>query len=306
MRLLSILTMSLAFLTLSAIPAPQAAEPDRQTRPDVSEAAALNHIYVVLDAATFAAVRDSRELATVLGRTDGGLPDYAPPGPDADRVFFRGRETYLEFFAPDNRFDEPVGKVGLALGHDVPAAFDALDAAWRATCQDRARRTEVAFQRIQPPVPWYDAIQCDDTAVGPQLAVWAMVYRPEFQRWQSGAGADAVSRTARADILAPRRSDGQGRFDVTEIALDVDVDLLPKLVQQMESAGFARHEEEGAVRLKGQGWDLVLHGRTDAPRRLSLQITTETPASASFGLAGTTVQPTRTGAQLRFELTQAE
>ena len=113
----------------------------------------MNHVYVVLDAATFAAVRDSAPLSRLLGRADGGLPDYAPPQPGADRVFFRGRETYLEFFAPENRFGEPVGKVGLALDYDAPGDLDALERIWRRTCPISARRTPVRYRRVDPSVP---------------------------------------------------------------------------------------------------------------------------------------------------------
>lgn len=167
----------LALSLMVAIAGPTAAETRQAaTAPHAMlPAPSLNHVYIVLDQATFDAIRDNRELAKWLGRTDGGLPDYAPPPPDSDRIFFRGRTTYLELFAPRNRFDEPVGKVGLALGHDRPRQFEMLADAWKATCGAGFRRTPVAYSRHQPPVPWYDSIQCDDTASGPHLAVWAMV-----------------------------------------------------------------------------------------------------------------------------------
>ena len=138
----------------------------------------LNHVYVVLDRASFDAIRHGAVLAERLGPGDGGLPGYAPPGADADRIFFRGRRTYLELFAPDNRFGEPIGKVGLALAEDRPRRFDALERRWRALCGARARRTTVSYTRTRPAVPWYESVQCDDTAAGPALAMWAMVYRP--------------------------------------------------------------------------------------------------------------------------------
>lgn len=206
-----IVSLAASLIALAAAPIGAAgagvSQPDVSASPPSREAAALNHVYVVVDAETFAAFRNSPDLAAFLGRTDGGLPDYAPPAPDADRVFFRGRRTYLEIFAPDNRFGEPVGKVGLALGHDNPAAFEDLDAAWRAACPEGFRRTPVAYRGIEPPVPWYDAVQCDETATGDHLAVWAMVYLPQFHALQAGDVAQPP-RTARADVLAPRAVPG--------------------------------------------------------------------------------------------------
>ena len=238
-------------------------------------APALNHVYVVLDAATFAAVRDSAPLSRLLGRADGGLPDYAPPQPGADRVFFRGRETYLEFFAPENRFGEPVGKVGLALGYDAPGDLDALERIWRRTCPIGARRAPVRYRRIDPSVPWYDSVQCDETAGGDHLAVWAMAYRPEFHRWQSGTSPTEAPQTSRADILAPRSAEDQGRFDINHLALQVTPPMFRLLIRQLEDAGLQRRETADGTLLTGDGWTLLLRASEDPPRLLSLDLATD-------------------------------
>ncbi|MGK6356648.1 DUF5829 family protein [Sphingomonas sp. DT-207] len=262
---------------------------------------ALNHVYVVLDAATFAAIRESLELARLLGRSDGGLPDYAPPAPDADRIFFRGRQTYLEIFAPDNRFREPVGKVGLALGYDQPARFDALEHAWRTACGNEMRRTRVEFKRTQPPVPWYDAVQCDSTAAGPDLAVWAMVYRPEFHRWQSGAATDIPPRVARADVLAGRAAAGQGRFDITALEIDLSASLHAKLVKQLEQAGFQREDGPAGTRLRGDGLELFLRSVNDHPGLVSMSVAMDTKLSNDLQLGSVRiVQRSKGSAHLQF------
>ena len=289
-------------LAAGATLAPAFAETTDQPAPTIAQAPALNHVYVVLDAATYAAIRDSRELADLLGRADGGLPDYAPPTPNADRVFFRGRRTYLEFFAPDNRFNEPVGKVGVALGYDEPAPFDALEQTWRASCGDQVRRSQADWRRSEPPTPWYDALQCDDTAVGP-LAIWAMVYRPEFLRWQSGAGLEAPPRTARADVLASRRQAGQGRFEVTGVTVDVSPPLQAKLVAQLEQAGFERLDTPAGVRLRGDDWEFLLR-RADGPsRRVVLHLATDLPLTEPLTLGRARAAPRDvSGAVIQFEL----
>lgn len=238
----------------------------------------LNHVYVVLDAEIFAAVRDSAELRELLGRSDGGLPDYAAPAAGADRVFFRGRSTYLELFAPDNRFGEPVGKVGIAVGVDDRPAFERLSAAWQARCGAGFRADPVVYRRVEPAVPWYDAVQCDETATGPGLAIWAMVYRPEFARWQTG-GDDL----ARARILAPR----QGRFEVEALTLDVAAGDLERIAGQLASAGFERTETAEGTRLAGGGWTLTLRRADVAPglRSMTLAVDRAEPARLALGSA---------------------
>lgn len=232
-------------------------------------APALNHVYVVLDAPTFAAVRDDASLSRLLGRADGGLPAYALPTTDAERIFFRGRTTYLELFSPDNRFGEPVGKVGVALGYDTRQDFDRLADVWAWECGDTFRMTPVAWQRTQPPIPWYDALQCDGTASGP-VAVWAMVYRPDFHRWQSGSTAGAPTVTARAGVLAPRAAAGQGRFDLVGLSVTVPPQLRQELVSQLTAAGMSVSREGEALRLSGDGWHVTMHDAGPEQRRSPL------------------------------------
>lgn len=277
-------------------------------KPDgVPHPPALNHVYVVLDAATFAAIRESRELLVILGRSDGGLPDYAPPPPDADRIFFRGRQTYLELFAPGNRFGEPVGKAGLALGHDLPKRFDLLEQAWRASCGDEMRRTRVEFKRVQPAVPWYDALQCDSTAAGPHLAVWTMVYRPEFHRWQSGAGEGTPMITARGEVLASRATSGQGRFDIIALEIDLIAPLHAKLVKQLEQAGFVRQNGPAGTRLRGDGLELLLRVVKDDPRLVSISVATDAELSSGLMLGAVHIVPrSHGGAVLRFNKLAAD
>nr|WP_238346070.1 DUF5829 family protein [Luteimonas saliphila] len=138
---------------------------------------ALNHLYVVLDAETFAALRDSPWVERALARPDAGLPHFQQPTDDSDRLFLRGRNTYLEFFAPGNRFGEPVGKAGIAMGLDAAADLEALEQAWRAAYGADVRHSEVKFGRTDPLVPWYDAIQVDATSDNPRLVLWAMTGR---------------------------------------------------------------------------------------------------------------------------------
>lgn len=271
-RLIARLRLVAPALFLLAAACASTADKEASRGANESPPPALNHIYVVLDAPTYAAFRDSQKLATVLGRPDGGLPDYAPPAADADRIFFRGRQTYLEFFAPNNRFGEPVGKVGLALGYDEPAALDRLQRAWAGWCGEQVRRTRVEYRRLQPPVPWYDAVQCDNTAGGPHLAVWAMTYLPEFWQWQAAARDLDRPRTARADILAPRQQDGQGRFDVTGVTLAVPEPMRTTLVAQLERAGFSVDTTAGGVLLRGDGLRLILQATQGAGRIMQMNL----------------------------------
>lgn len=213
----------------------------------------LNHVYVVLDQATFDAIRNDPRVAHLLGPGDGGLPDYAPPQADADRIFLRGRTTYLELFAPKNRFDEPVGKVGIALAEDRARDFERLATRWRAYCPEGYDRGSVDWTRSQPPIPWYVSVQCRETALRDDLSIWAMVYRPAFGRWQLGSPV-----TARRAMLAPRRTAGQGRFDVIGLGLAVPAPLRTRVEQQLIAAGLTSARRGDTTVLTGRGWSITL------------------------------------------------
>lgn len=218
---------------------------------------ALNHLYVVLDAETFAALRDSPWVERALASPDAGLPHFQRPTEDSDRLFLRGRNTYLEFFAPDNRFGEPVGKVGIALGLDALADLKAVEQAWRRAYGADVRHSEVKFSRTDPPVPWYDAIQVDATSNNPHLVAWAMTYKPEFVSWISG-DAGTGTRTSRIDVLAARWEEGQNLEDIAGLSLAVPRSLHDRLVEQLEYAGMQRDDSAGGTRLGGDGWYLLL------------------------------------------------
>ena len=227
-------------------------------------APALNHVYIVLDQKTFDALSASLVVAHTLGRSDDGLPDYAPPPAATDRIFLRGKQTYLEVFAPKNRFGEPVGKVGIALGEDRRSDLEKLALRWRGWCGIGLRQDDVVWTRRSPPIPWYTSVQCDETTTGDRLALWAMTYRPEFARWQQAAG------TGRAAILAPRAASGQGLFDITAVTLDLPPYLHRRVVAQLTRAGMAARKRTDRVDLIGAGWTLTLREVAGDARLVSI------------------------------------
>ncbi|MDZ3833747.1 MAG: DUF5829 family protein [Sphingopyxis sp.] len=276
--------------------------PNSAAVPDAAAVAApgINHVYVVLDRATFDAIRSSDHLARLLGPPDGGLPDYGPPAADADRVFFRGQHSYIEFFAPENRFKEPVGKVGLALAHDHDGDFDALERTWRTICGSDLRLTSAQWRRHNPPVPWYEAIQCDGTASGPHLAVWAMIYRPEFHRWLT-SGSPARHEITRRAVLAARPGAGEARFDVVGIEMELAAASHDALTGQLQAAGFQREEAAAGTYLRGDGWTLVLRKVSTPPRLASITLAvkgTETQGRAMSPLPLGSAEARTSGAEM--------
>jgi len=264
--------------------------------PSPARAPGLNHAYVVLDRATFDAIRNSAPLAALLGASDTGLPAYDPPTAGADRLFLRGRQTYLELFAPKNRFDEPVGKVGIGVGADDAAAFAPIEAGWRRACGTGLTRATIEWTQTQPPVPWYEVLYCKATGEGDALVLWAMLYRPEFHRWQSGGATGAV-RTSRRDLLTARA----GRFEVTGLTLDVAPALYSRLVRQLVASGFGHRPVGTGARLVGDGWSLTLFPTGARPRLRAIDLAIGGVGVGRLRLGRADLVPLERGtAQLRF------
>lgn len=237
----------------------------------------LNHVYVVLDAQSFAAVRTDRRLTALLGPADGGLPDYAPPPEDTDRLFLRGEQTYLELFAPENRFDEPLGKLGLAIGEDSTAGFEGLADRWRRSCGSTFVRSSVEWTRSEPVIPWYRAVQCGATANEPALSVWAMAFRPEFARWQTGR-----TDIHRLNLLAARH----GRFDIVALEIAVAPALYERLATQLIAAGLRGKKD----RFVGSGWTVRLR-RAPTTKLLSIDLQLQRPVRAPIALGAIDLRP---------------
>jgi hypothetical protein len=229
--------------------------------PDVG----LNHFYVVLDEETFSAVLASPFFFTDFASVDAGLPIFAAPDSTSERLFVRGRNTYLELFRQDNRFGEPVGKVGIGLGVDRADDLDCAERLWSERLEGPVQRSRIERQTEDAPVPWYDAIERSATNSNPDLVLWATAYRPEFLRWLYPDRPTGESGVARADFLAPRFDPRRLLEDVTELVGAVPAELRLQIASQLEAIGYDRREDGDLVTLTGGDWSLAL-AETDEGR----------------------------------------
>lgn len=218
----------------------------------------LNHVYVVLDAETFAAVQASAFVLDSLAAIDAGLPAFEPPTESSQRLFLRGRTTYLELFRPDNRFGEPVGKIGLALGPDDAGALDCIHRAWLDRLGEGTERRRIDRQTDGDPVPWYEAVYHPSTSLGDHLAVWATGYLPSFLPWLYADHPEAATGTRRADFLAPQFAFDRYVQDLTGVTMTLPHDLREAVADQLEVLGYRRAARADRLVLEGDGWTLTL------------------------------------------------
>ena len=210
----------------------------------------LNHFYVVVDAATYAAARTSafltREFAPFEARTTV-RNDKSYTG-----IYWYGRRTYFELFEPGEQ--GPAGASGLALGVEEPAASALVQQRWEDALGTAGgglvtRKTET------DEVFWFEMTYAREI---PGLRVWLMEYHRDFlARWY-GTLTKARSIT-RADVL-DRYVAKIGRSDRRESALLKDVVGLTiafapaereALVGQLRAVGWTATDDANAVVCRG-------------------------------------------------------
>lgn len=251
----SALFLMAAFLLLSQPGCTTRSDEEHTPRTDsVPRAPGLSHFYIVLDAETFDAIKQSEWFSGQFAAVDTGLPEFDMPAPESDRLYVRGRETYLELLGPENRFKEPVGKVGIALGADAPEDLDDLERRWKGLPDGDVLRTRVHWTKSEPHVPWYDVVQHAATSSNSHVVIWGTTYLPEFIPWLHPGS----SGTSRKEYLAPRYKRERVLRDVSGLVVAVPPDLRKQLARQLEAVGFSREDSAQGVTFTGSGWHLVL------------------------------------------------
>jgi hypothetical protein len=235
----------------------------------------LNHVYVVLDEETFTALRDSERLMSEFASIDTGLPKFDAPQAQSQRLYIRGRTTYVEILGPRNPFNEPVGKIGIALGVDALSLLDEVQAAWSAIFDSAADRYNVEWKKTTPPVQWYEVVQHRSTSDNPTLVLWASAYRPEFLPWLYPQRPALHNRGSRADFLAPLFRPERLFRDVTALTIAAPEQLREQIARQLQSVGYQRSSRGEVLELQSSGLTLTLAEPT-ADRRglLSMAVAT--------------------------------
>jgi hypothetical protein len=196
--------------------------------------ASLNHLYRVVDAQTYDAIRSSSWIGAHFAPRDERTttrPDWTYAG-----VYLYGRHTYVEFF--EDGPQGPAGYTGLALALRRVGDTTAVEAAWRNTLG--ATRTALVDRPTSDGgVPWFH-LACADPDRRDGLHLWSMEYHPQFlHRWHPDLTAargidpaDVLDRYAAAVASEPRHS-----FlleDVTAVELELSADASAFLRAHLE------------------------------------------------------------------------
>jgi hypothetical protein len=236
----------------------------RATRP---AALTLNHVYFVVDPATYAALvacEPLRRFALCEQReTVRAEASY-------EGFYVYGRRSYFEFL-PAGAAGNPEGSTGLAFGLEREGASAAFAA---RLAKEELRTFPGPVTRAGPSgqVPWFRILGLE-VPRGP-LSVFSMEYEGEFlTRWHAelapaqGGGAsrargDVLARYAA--VLGAREPHAAQPFaEVRTVRLALAADQRERLGRYCAIAGYTREEQGGASVLRGPGVELVLEAAAE-------------------------------------------
>jgi len=210
----------------------------------------LNHFYVVVDAATYAAARQSafltREFAPFEARTTL-RNDTSYTG-----IYWYGRRTYFELFEPGAQ--GPVGASGLALGVEEPGASAVVEQRWQDVIGSAGSGLVTRKAGSDEP-PWFQMTYAKEI---PGLRVFLMEYHPDFlARWYGGlTPARSITRADVLDRYVAKIGDSHKREtallkDVVGLAIALAPTEREALVRQLRAVSWLAQDDGDAVVCSG-------------------------------------------------------
>jgi hypothetical protein len=253
--------------------------------PALAAAAAvfLNHFYIVPDAATYEALRQSaflKESFAVFEARTTVRKDMSYTG-----IYFYGDHTYFEFLPPGPGFGEH--STGLAFGVEAPGVGSALAPRLKEALGVDVQDMGVTRQAEGKDVPWFRMIGAERSGDAKPLTTWVMEYEPTFlDQWypplppkSRGITRAAVldryvAKVGPADARASRKLE-----DVTALRLALGPNDRAAFLAECRVFGYAVEEKpDGAscagpdvrfVLVPGEsgivGFDLKLRTAVDPP-----------------------------------------
>lgn len=236
----------------------------------------FNHLYMVLNQSDFDALRSSEFFVNQFAATDQGLPTFLPVDEASQSIYVRGQETYLEFLGPENKFREPVGKIGLGWSVEKIGELDRVQDRLGTSDADRFTRVlnKWDFDR-EGSVPWYHALYRKD--MEQKDTVWwfsetHVNFIPAlYGDGQSVQDPEAREQIARRDFLRSRFDADRILKNITSLRLELPQSIASLLRADLEQIGFRSEEFDARTWvLKGTDFRLMISVNPDGtPSRIA-------------------------------------
>ncbi|WP_299684828.1 DUF5829 family protein [uncultured Dokdonia sp.] len=141
----------------------------------------LDHLYVVVDSATYSHLTKDSHWKSTYAALDTGLPDFTPVVKNSSTCYLRGHQHSIEILGPDNVYNEPVGKSGIGF------SLKNKDEHFHLGVEPKLRESKdsllYATETIKMPLDgqehtWFKAFYTPSR--GTALHTWYAFYNPDF------------------------------------------------------------------------------------------------------------------------------
>jgi hypothetical protein len=215
----------------------------------------LNHFYLTLDHATYAAIQSNeflrREFAITEERTTV-RKDRTYTG-----LYFYGMNTYFEFFDVDKEIRRRVGDSAIAFGVEEAGSSGKLEAALGA------HPVTITRQLANVDIPWFLQTMPSGFSLESGMSTWVMEYHPRFlPEWHAEAGGGAG--ITRKEILHRYKAVLKGApvrtlfSDVIGITIAADKQVTGQMAELCKVFGYASRVQGETTILQGPDFELRL------------------------------------------------
>jgi hypothetical protein len=235
-----------------------------QMKTNLPPAIPLNHLYIILDSATYKAIGQSTFLRNEFAPTEERTTtrtDMSYTG-----LYFYGTNTYFEFFDVANQAIGKLGDSAIAMGADQLGAMEAI----RTDLSSEFLVGEAPITRpfAGKQVPWFYMAVPRSFPTDSGLRFWIMEYHPRFlSEWnaQSDGSDKGVSRKQILQRYAAVLKESPARpylKDVVALSLAVGESTRKRLVEVSELLRYRQKVEGTTTVLQGPDIELRLVPQT--------------------------------------------
>jgi len=217
----------------------------------------LNHLYVVLDSETMAAIVASPLITDELG-SFATRTTTANAGERWTGHYLRGKNTYIELFGPGGFRDARPGMVGIGFGVEDSGGVAALSAAFsaRGIAFDTSTRVRLVDGRE---IPWFfvGALALPDS-VTPTLNTWVMEYHLAWAAHQAATDSVSPSVITRRRFFKPAYDTHRLLGDVVGATVAIPPSELSTIADELEVFGYVVARRRDRVLAHGTQFDLTV------------------------------------------------
>ena len=174
----------------------------------------FNHIYFVVDSATFQEIRNefsNRQFANL----DQGMPTFTPLDSNTTTIYMRGKHTYLEIMSPKNKFNELIGRIGIGFSFDTksPLTTDIKSKIKSIGCLE-LEEYSYSWKFDDTEMLWFKSYYVQRTS---DVATWYAFYNPDFL---SKLFSKEINQYHRQSFLEYSYDPNKSFTDITAIELE--------------------------------------------------------------------------------------